>query len=122
MHPLIFVYGTLRPACDHAMARWLAQRSRVLGPASVQGNLLRVAHYPGLVAGAGQVYGDLLELEGDGLTAVVAELDAYEGGEYCRELSPVRLLDGAEARAWIYWYTADTVGLNVITSGDWLYP
>lgn len=125
MDAALFVYGTLRPAFDGDMARWLASAARWIGPASVGGMLYRVADYPGFVPGAaGRVAGDLFSLPD---AAVLARLDAYEAcapesphpHEYHRKLLPVDTPTGP-VYAWVYVYALSVTGHAVIDGGDFL--
>lgn len=126
MGAALFVYGTLRPAFDGDMARWLAGAARWMGPASIGGMLYRVADYPGFVPGAaGRVAGDLFALAD--AAAVLARLDAYEAcapdspepHEYRRTLLPVDTPTGL-VDAWVYVYALSVTGHEVIDGGDFL--
>ncbi|MBB3981800.1 gamma-glutamylcyclotransferase (GGCT)/AIG2-like uncharacterized protein YtfP [Sphingobium fontiphilum] len=120
----LFVYGTLRRGHDGRMARWLAERSRLIGLALAAGRLYRVADYPGFVPGdGGQVVGDLLALAD--VAATLAALDDYEEcsdlfpapHEYRRERIMVDGPDGA-VTAWTYIYALPASGLALIDNGD----
>ena len=108
------------------MARWLRGSARHVGPASIAGQLYRVADYPGLVPGPlGHVHGDLFALDNE--AAVLAVLDDYEEcadhhpqpHEYRRVRSTVRAADGS-VDAWVYVYAHDVTGLPLIADGDFL--
>lgn len=128
MNPHLFVYGSLMSAAGHPMGARLAGEGRLLGPASMAGQLLRVSWYPGLVEGGdegGRVHGEVHAL-GDPARAL-QWLDAYEGivpgrddGEYRREQRTVRLGSGEELIAWVYIYRGPAAGLAVVPGGRWV--
>ena len=86
------------------------------------------AGYPGVVEGEGTIHGKLLELP-DEVLASLDELEAYDPNapqsvnEYYRKEVSVRLDDGSEVSAWIYFMTPERVremnGVR-IESGSWL--
>ena len=47
---LLFVYGMLRRGSGHAMADFLAERSRFVGQARVRGRLYDLGRFPGMLA------------------------------------------------------------------------
>jgi gamma-glutamylcyclotransferase (GGCT)/AIG2-like uncharacterized protein YtfP len=94
----------------------LLARARYLGPATVRGRLVSLGRYPGLVAGAGRVRGELYRLEGDELLTAV---DHEEGYNFERRLTPVTRADGRRTRAWLYWYRGPRDGAIPIPEGDW---
>lgn len=123
---LLFVYGTLRPGHDGAMARWLAAHAAHLGAATARGRIYRIADYPGFVPGkAGWVRGDLFALAD--APAAFAILDEHEE---CSDRFPqpheyrrVRLMVTGVAGpvdAWTYVYARDVTGLAQIAGGDFL--
>src|SRR3989442_228805 len=107
----LFVYGTLRPACNHSMATFLAQRARLLGPARVQGRLYNLGWYPGLLSAAGSddwVQGDLYKLLDAEPT--LATLDGYEtdaSAQFERFVMPVFRDNGVQLDAWVYFYRGE---------------
>jgi gamma-glutamylcyclotransferase (GGCT)/AIG2-like uncharacterized protein YtfP len=116
----LFVYGTLRPAAlSQAPAhieRAVKTRTSLIGSGHVTGALYWISTYPGLVAGADRIAGDVLALD----AALLTELDLYEGDEYARERMRVMLDEGGEIEAWIYVFrSAERVGRR-IESGDFL--
>lgn len=123
----LFVFGTLLSGYDHPMARRLAREARLIGPASCQGRLYRVAHYPGLVLSddaSDRVVGELYDVPG---AELLAALDAYEGcgpddrtpTEFVRRRHPVTC-GGHTLQAWTYLYNRDVAFLPRIVPGDFL--
>jgi len=63
--PLLFVYGTLRPFVDIAMAKWLRSNARHLGSATTPGRLYDLGAYPGMRVARGRrerVVGDVYRI------------------------------------------------------------
>ena len=126
----LFVYGTLMSAAGHPMGARLAREATLMGPASIQGRLYRIAWYPGVVATANaeeRVHGELYALT-DPETSF-AWLDAYEGllagrgdSEYARLERPARPLVGVDLMAWVYLYRRDPDPLGLIADGRWTAP
>ena len=121
MPDLIFVYGALRKGASND---WRMKDARWLGPAKVEGTLLKIDWYPGLVLGlGGWVKGEVYEIGAE----LLKELDEFEGieledernGEYHRVKREV-LLDGSPTEVWIYEWLKELEGFEVVSSGDWL--
>lgn len=126
---LLFVYGTLRQGTDSKIYRWLAQRADLVGEATCQGKLYRIAHYPGVVESenpADVVQGELYRLRDP--ESVLKRLDQHEGcapdarqpTEYVRRTQSVRLHDGQTVAAWVYVYNWPVDDRQWIASGDFL--
>ena len=110
------------------MPQWLSQHAQWLGQAWFQGQLFKVADYPGAIdssSPADAVLGDVYELKE--FEASIARLDDYEECSanhvpphlYRREVRAVRLTESGEnLSAWIYIYNRPVSGLMRITSGD----
>jgi gamma-glutamylcyclotransferase (GGCT)/AIG2-like uncharacterized protein YtfP len=104
---LLFVYGTLRSDSGHEMHDVLARGARLVGSGEVDGTLVDLGAYPGLVLGSGTARGEAWALHDD---ALFARLDAYEGIGPDAEVSEafervrvqVRLGDGRVVEAWTY--------------------
>ncbi len=113
------MYGTLRPGSKNKHAETLMKTARHLGPATINGRLYRVTHYPAL--GPAQTKEDLVK--GDLFEGVTTELlqrlDEYEGSAYSRVLAGVTLEDGTTLPAYFYRYALPTDQLEWIPSGDW---
>jgi gamma-glutamylcyclotransferase (GGCT)/AIG2-like uncharacterized protein YtfP len=129
MNPHLFVYGTLLAAAGHPKGERLRREARLLGAASIPGNLYSLGGYPGLVEAAdalGRVHGEVYAL--DSPATSLEWLDAYEGivagaysqNDYERVERPVHLATGAAVTAWVYLYRKDTRRLQAIPDGRWL--
>jgi len=129
INPYLFVYGTLMSAAGHPMAAKLAGAAHLIGPASIQGRLYRVAAYPGVVDtldAAERVQGELYRLA-DPITAFIW-LDAYEGlseegrqaSEYVRVERPTQPASGDQVLAWVYLYSKAVANLTPIAGGRWI--
>jgi len=126
----LFVYGTLMSAAGHPMGARLAREATLIGPASIQGRLYRIAWYPGVVDTPNaeeRVHGEIYALT-DPVTSL-AWLDAYEGltagrhdSEYARLERPARALAGVNLMAWVYLYRRDPDPLGLISDGRWTAP
>jgi gamma-glutamylcyclotransferase (GGCT)/AIG2-like uncharacterized protein YtfP len=121
MPDLIFVYGALRKGASND---WRMKDARWLGPAKVEGTLLKIDWYPGLVLGSGEwVKGEVYEIGPE----LLKELDEFEGigleddrnGEYHRVKRDVSL-DGTPTDVWIYEWLKGSEGFEIVGSGDWL--
>jgi gamma-glutamylcyclotransferase (GGCT)/AIG2-like uncharacterized protein YtfP len=119
---LLAAYGLLRPGAHGLDRLRLRARVRPLGPCRIPGRLIDLGGHPALVAGPGEVAGDLLALED---AAAGAVLDAFEdfdradpaGSIYRR--ARLRLLR-PPVHAWVYlWNGAPDAG-PPIPGGDWL--
>jgi gamma-glutamylcyclotransferase (GGCT)/AIG2-like uncharacterized protein YtfP len=128
MNPHLFVYGSLMSTAGHPMGARLGGEARLLGPASICGQLYRISWYPGAVASSHpshRVHGELYAL--DDPAASLAWLDAYEGiapgsresGEYVRLERPVRLASGEERPAWVYLYQKPVDPAHLVADGRW---
>jgi gamma-glutamylcyclotransferase (GGCT)/AIG2-like uncharacterized protein YtfP len=119
---LLFVYGTLRRASDHSLARLLASKAEWLGVAEFRGLLFDVGPYPGAVPSkdpAHRVRGEAYRLT-DPVT-ILALLDRYEefGEEFPEPNEFIRtkqavVLGGSQVEAWIYLYNYPTDDLALL--------
>jgi len=116
----LFVYGTLRLGSTNEYAELLARQAQYVGRAKIAGRLYRVAHYPGLAPP--ESIADLVK--GDVFAAVSAQLfeqmDEYEGPEYSRQITEVKMENGRTLTAYCYRYILPTAQLERIQSGDWM--
>ncbi|MEM7191279.1 MAG: gamma-glutamylcyclotransferase family protein [Pseudomonadota bacterium] len=118
----IFVYGTLRAASNHPMARRLAAQARHVGAARTGGKLYDMGWYPAAQfeeGAATRIIGDVYTLPpGDRL---LAEIDAYEYGDpnYTRLSLEVSLIGAGKLLAWSYG-VASPPNSRIIPGGDFL--
>lgn len=117
----LWVYGTLRYGCTSSHADFLRRSGRYVGVAHVPARLYRIDWYPGIVLasmGEDRVVGDLFEILD---SAVLTELDQYEGStEYRRVETEAILEGGARIKCWVYEYILPVDESRQIASGDWL--
>jgi gamma-glutamylcyclotransferase (GGCT)/AIG2-like uncharacterized protein YtfP len=91
-----------------------------LGEGSLQAKLYQLNGYPGAVPSTDpqdQTQGEIYALEDPG---VLALLDAYEGGEYRREMLEVQRPGGLFQACWAYVYTGPLEGLAPVPGGRFL--
>lgn len=117
----LFVYGTLRPSLAVGEPAQLIAGLGSAGPASIQGMLVDLGDYPGLVAGPGTVQGDLLVIE---TAAQLEPLDAYEECDppaalFRREQTTAQRPDGSSLTVWAYRYCHPVTHHRVIDGGDY---
>ena len=105
----------------YGLHRVLARGATYLGAARIEGRLLALGRYPGLVAGQGTVRGELHRVDDPELLPV---LDREEGYNFERRRSAVTLANGRRARAWVYWYRGPRRRAVPIPDGDFrrAYP
>ncbi len=97
----------------HLIERW----AEFLGPGSISGGLVDLGGYPGaLPDGTGTIRGDIYRLES---VELLTALDSAEGLEFPRCLAPVRLDDGRELSAWVYWFSGSPGQGVPIPDGDY---
>lgn len=126
MHYL-FVYGTLRSACETGAHKQYLRGADFISPAKIRGKLFMVDYYPGLVLSETEHWalGEIYLLEDE---AQLHDLDVYEGcakkspqpHEYERRMTQVILNSGESIDAWVYVYQQNTQDLPLINSGDFL--
>jgi gamma-glutamylcyclotransferase (GGCT)/AIG2-like uncharacterized protein YtfP len=111
---LLFAYGTLmRGYGRHAL---LAAGTTLVATGSVRGRLLGFRGYPGLIAGAGRVRGEVYRIDDP---EVLPLLDREEGYNFVRRRAVVTLDGGRRARAWLYRYRGARGRATVIPGGDY---
>ena len=128
---LLFTYGTLQPEYAPAAMRDVVGRMRIIGRATVEGRLLDLGAYPGLLLdegpGAGTVAGQLLELPA-GDPSALRRLDLYEGFDphrperslFRRVRCRAQLERGDEhVDCWVYVYNNESSHAPVIAGGVW---
>ena len=106
------------------MARWLAERSTLAGPARVAGRLYNLGRFPGMLPPAGPVewvHGALLRLRDVEVT--LARLDEYEIGEdsqFERLMAEAVTDENRTVRCWVYFYRGRPQEEARILGGDYL--
>lgn len=113
----VFVYGTLRRAGSN---QFRMEGADFLSAATVMGRLYRIDWYPGLVldAAGDEIIGEIHQVP----PAVLEELDRFEGPEYRRLETDVRLADGVTVSVWLWEWLGPVDEVRRIRSGDWLSP
>jgi gamma-glutamylcyclotransferase (GGCT)/AIG2-like uncharacterized protein YtfP len=113
--PLLFVYGTLmRGFTLHAL---LEGRADFVGPGEVSGLLFDLGRYPAALRdGGGVVRGEVYRLKDPGLWRA---LDSAEGSQYHSGEAGVRLAEGRQVTACIYWYVGSLARAVPIPGGDY---
>lgn len=122
----IFVYGTLKRSFSNPYARLLRAHARFVSEAWVQGELVNLGPYPGLVPapnGRARVFGELFRL--DDANALLRQIDRYEGCDpdepgprpFVRRTAFAHLMGGGTELAWVYYFSGATLGRPPIRSG-----
>ena len=127
MTDLIFVYGTLRRGYSQNVA---LQRlgAEYLGRGTTQGDLFDLGDFPGARSTAkasSRIAGEIYRLpnpsqalpvldEIEGLRPAAPELSLFR-----REMTTVKLENGQETMAWVYWLNRSTGPRRRIPSGDY---
>ncbi|HXJ80169.1 MAG TPA: gamma-glutamylcyclotransferase family protein [Candidatus Methylomirabilis sp.] len=112
---IAFVYGTLMQGFP--LHRLIDGRAEYLGPGTVAARLIDLGAYPAAVADAhGTVAGEMYRLRDSGLWRA---LDSVEGPQYHRGEVVVRMADGREVTAFIYWYVGPLDRGVPVPGGDY---
>jgi gamma-glutamylcyclotransferase (GGCT)/AIG2-like uncharacterized protein YtfP len=113
----VFVYGTLRRGGSN---HFRMEQADFLSAATVKGRLYQIDWYPGLVLDDAEddVIGEIYQAS----SAVLDELDLFEGAEYRRLQTTVRLQDGETVSAWLWEWIGPVDESKIVSSGDWLAP
>ena len=125
----LFVYGTLRRACQHALFKVLDNQAEFVAEATFPGLLYMIYDYPGVIESTESsdiVYGEVYYL--NDVNRVLSALDEYEEcslafptpTEYQRCKRLVKLNNQQIIEAWIYLYNRPIGNLPRIKSGDFL--
>jgi gamma-glutamylcyclotransferase (GGCT)/AIG2-like uncharacterized protein YtfP len=111
----VFVYGTLRRGGSN---HFRMDGAEFLSPATVKGRLYQIDWYPGLVLDdfGDEIIGEVYQVSG----TVLEELDRFEGAEYRRLQTQVRLSDGETVCDWAWEWLGPVDETRRITGGDWL--
>lgn len=114
MKDYLFVYGTLRKDYDLKLKNKVSDDLHYVGQGKVGASMYDIGRYPGAVrSSAGdEVIGDVFLITD--VERVLKVLDKYEGintdgrpSEFVRKRSKIRLRNGKEVMAWVYWYEFD---------------
>ncbi len=125
----LFVYGTLRRACQHPLFKVLDGQAEFVAEATFQGILYLLDNYPGVIGSTESsdiIYGEVYYL--NDVRNVLSALDDYEEcslafpspTEYQRCKRLVKLNNQQIIEAWIYLYNRPIGNLPRIKSGDFL--
>ena len=101
----LFVYGTLRRRSNNKYSRLLAANARFAGHARMPGRLHRFGKYLAAVPSdkPGEwVQGEVFRFADR--SRVLRVLDEYEGPNWKRSITRVRLDRGRWLEAWVYFY------------------
>lgn len=113
-HARLFVYGTLMRGFP--LHHLMQGRARFVGGGAVRGRLFDLGAYPAAVREAdGLVSGEVYEILD---AALWRTLDSAEGPQYHRGEVDVRMADGSERAAFLYWYRGPLRGVP-IPGGDY---
>lgn len=128
MKDYLFVYGTLRKDYNLKLKNRVKDDLRYVGKAKIGASLYDIGKYPGAVKDSTgkEVVGDVFLVNDP--DAVFKILDKYEGfaeekaaaSEFIRKKGRVRLRDGKQLNAWIYWYNFDPADKARIRYKDYL--
>ena len=125
----LFVYGTLRRACQQPLFKVLDNHAEFVAEATFQGILYLLDNYPGVIESTEPsdiVYGEVYYL--NDVNRLLSTLDEYEEcslafptpTEYQRCKRLVKLNNQQIIEAWIYLYNRPIGNLPRIKSGDFL--
>ncbi|MGH8636017.1 MAG: gamma-glutamylcyclotransferase family protein [Burkholderiales bacterium] len=127
MTHLVFFYGTLMAGFDRRRRAGIDNKLTYIGRGSIQAALFDLGIYPAAVpAPDGRVWGEIYEmLDAETVLAALDEIEGYtpehpDRSLYLRGEADVTLIDGAMARAWVYFYNAPLGQALRIPSGDYL--
>jgi len=124
----LFVYGSLMGGIQSPIATYLKTNSTFLGEGYVNGSLLDIGHYPGLVyepSDEKKVIGHVFQLNNS--KEMLPNLDHYEcvgpafesPNQYQRAVVKV-FLNKEWTDCWAYLYNLPIEGIKIIESGNYL--
>lgn len=117
----LFVYGTLRRDVGHPMHSTLARHAILIGSGSFQGKLYDLGRFPGAAASgrrSDRVVGEVYRLRPT--VPLLEILDDYEGEQFRRQATWIRLDGGGTLKTWIYLYRGAVNPRKRIRGGDYL--
>ena len=127
MTDLVFFYGTLMSGFERPGRSRIDSKLTPVGRGWIKATLFDLGIYPAAIPASDEhVLGEVHRMRD--VDAVLAALDEIEGYSqddpdrslYTRALTDVVLPDGADARAWVYFYNAPLGRAPRIPSGDYL--
>jgi len=114
---LLFIYGTLHPRRAPPEIAYVVRKLKHISPATIQGRLLDLGEYPGLLlaepceaeSNSEAIPGELFEVPD---LVTLAQIDAYEdfrpgdpgASLFLRIEATATLQDGSPLRCWVYIY------------------
>lgn len=118
----VAVYGSLRKGGGIGDEPDLSEHLRPAGAAIVEGRLVDLGQYPGLVPGSGRVRAELYEIIDPGVLRVLDRHERYDsndprGSLYLRRA--VRLIE-PRIDAWVYIYNGQVGDVPEVVGGDWI--
>ncbi len=115
MTDLLFVYGTLMRG--YPLHRLIETSAEYVGRGTVKARLFDLGTYPAAVPDAdAAAVGEVYRLSEARLWTA---LDSAEGPQYHRDGVAVRMADGLEVTAFIYWYVGPLDRAQPIPAGDY---
>ncbi|HEY7994433.1 MAG TPA: gamma-glutamylcyclotransferase [Candidatus Eremiobacteraceae bacterium] len=118
---LVFVYGLLMRGHE---LHYHMESGEFVANGRVDGVLVSLGRYPGLIEGSGTVRGELYRFADlPGALDVLDDVEEFEPTDpsrslYLRIAMHVKTDDG-DVGAWVYRYNGPTDGAQPIASGDW---
>jgi gamma-glutamylcyclotransferase (GGCT)/AIG2-like uncharacterized protein YtfP len=123
----VFFYGTLMTGFDRRRRAGIDEKLTYVGRGSIQAALFDLGIYPAAVpASEGSVWGEVYTtMEPAAVLAALDEIEGFRPGDpdrslYSRQQAPVRLEDGSQTDAWVYFYNAPLGRAPRLASGDYL--
>jgi gamma-glutamylcyclotransferase (GGCT)/AIG2-like uncharacterized protein YtfP len=118
----VALYGSLRRHAGIGDEPDLSERLKPAGTAIIEGRLVDLGAYPGLIPGAGKVRAELFEVIDREVLQIMDRHEHYEptdarGSLYLRRA--VRLLEPT-VDAWVYVYNRDVGDAPEVAGGDWI--
>ena len=124
---LVFFYGTLMAGFDRRRRAGIDDKLAYVGRGSISAALFDLGLYPAAVPSSdGRVWGEVYEMrDSETVLAALDEIEGYRSDDpdrslYSRQKTDVRLPDGTQTRAWVYFYNAPLGRAPRIKSGDYL--
>jgi gamma-glutamylcyclotransferase (GGCT)/AIG2-like uncharacterized protein YtfP len=118
----VAVYGSLRKQGGIGDEPDLSGRLKPAGTAVIEGKLIDLGEYPGLIPGAGKVQAELFEVVDREVFRIMDRHERYDptdvqGSLYLRRA--VRLLE-PPVDAWVYVYNREVGDAPEVAGGDWI--